>query len=174
LSRDVVVVLVNHARKRGKDLFDIHELINRSNTAFAAASGSIALADPPDSNALDEETNMRILGVRGRDLKDDILLAVHQGIGKNMETPQFYVDGPYREVKQKNSETNMLESLEELMAETPDGEYVSSQDLATHVGTTRANVKVTLNRVLKRGALWKELRLTAKRARGGGYRLDPV
>ena len=46
LRRQLVILLVNHASKRKGDSWsDIHELINRANTALAGAPGSIALAD---------------------------------------------------------------------------------------------------------------------------------
>lgn len=96
LRRGIVVLLVNHARKRSGELLDIHELINRANTAMAGASGSIALADPPDADPLDPTQKMRILGIRGRDLDRDIMLAVHQG---DDGMPGFVCDGAYVEVR---------------------------------------------------------------------------
>jgi hypothetical protein len=62
LARQLVIALTNHASKRKGEFIDIHELINRSNTALAGASGSIALADPSDADPLDPSQKRRLFG----------------------------------------------------------------------------------------------------------------
>ena len=172
LRRQIVIVLVNHASKRkGGEWIDPHELINRSNTALAGASGSIALADPPDADPFDTKSKTRVLAIRGRDLKEDLLLAVHQ----REEMPAFVSDGPYNEVRQTQVEAQIMEALEELMTETPAGQYVTTDDLASAIGKNRGTVKSAVTRMLSKGRTrWKKSRVTAKRGKGGGLRLDPV
>lgn len=170
LRRQLVIILVNHAAKRrGGEWSDIHELINRSNTAFAGASGSIALADPPDADPFDTKSKTRVLGIRGRDLADDILLAVHQ----EKDMPYFVSDGEYAEVRQTQVEAQLLEALEDLQQEIEAGQYVTAEDLAAATGKTRETVKRSISRMISKGrTLWKKRRVVAKRGRGGGLRLE--
>jgi hypothetical protein len=169
LRRQVVIGLVNHASKRRGEWVDIHELINRSNTALAGASGSIALADPPDADPFDPKSKTRILGVRGRDLHEDILLAVHQ----DEEVPCFLCDGPYAEVRQSEAEQEVLLAVEDLMGEVPADAYVSAAELAEAMNKNRGAVKRTITRMLaKNRRTWKSWRITNKRGKDGGLRLD--
>lgn len=171
LRRQLAILLTNHASKRKGEWTDIHELINRANTALAGASGSIALADPPDADPLDPTQKTRVLGIRGRDLQDDLMLAVHQ----RQDMPYFVSDGPYAEVRQSEVETELMQALEELMVDTPPGEYVTTDDLAAATGRSRDTVKRAITRMLKKGrTTWKKSRVTARRGRKGGVRLDPV
>jgi hypothetical protein len=171
LRRNVVILLVNHAAKRKGEWVDIHELINRANTAFAGCSGSIALADPPDADPLDPKQKTRVLGVRGRDLKDDLLLAVHQ----REDMPYFVSDGEYMEVRQSQVEAELMEALEELMVDTTAGKYVTAEDLASCTGKSRGTVKRAITRMVSKGRTrWKKSRVTVKRGKKGGLRLDPV
>jgi hypothetical protein len=173
LRRGLVVLLVNHARKltSGGEWTDIHELINRSNTALAGASGSIALADPPDADKFDPTQKTRVLGIRGRDLKEDLLLAVRQ----QPDMPYFTSDGPYAEVRQSELETELLQGLEELMPDTKPDEYVTTEELAACLGKNRGAVKKAVSRMLKKGhTRWKQSRVIVKRGKGGGLRLDPI
>src|SRR5690606_2309178 len=65
LKHRVFIGLVNHtAKRRNGTWFDIHELINRTNTALAGASGSIVLADPPGHDPMNTESRVRVLGIR--------------------------------------------------------------------------------------------------------------
>lgn len=170
LRLQIVVALVNHASKRKGEWTDIHELINRANTALAGASGSIALADPPDADPFDPKQKTRVLGIRGRDLKADLLLAVHQ----REDMPYFVSDGEYAEVRQTQVEAQIMEALEELTMEVNAGEYVTTEDLSTSTGKSRGTVKRTVTRMLAKGrTTWKKSRLIAKRGKGGGLRLDP-
>jgi hypothetical protein len=171
LRRQLVILLVNHASKRKGEWIDIHELINRSNTALAGASGSITLADPPDADPFDPKQRTRVLGVRGRDLVEDVLLAVHQ----EKDLAHFLSDGPYAEVRQTEAEQDILRALEELMAGTEQEQYVTTEDLAAAAGKSRENVKRTITRMLSKGrTTWGKSRIVAKRGRHGGLRLDPL
>jgi AAA domain len=172
LRRRLAIILVNHARKlKSGEWHDIHELINRSNTALAGASGSIAFADPPDADRFNPKQKTRVLGIRGRDLKEDVLLAVHQ----REEMPYFVSDGEYAEVRQTQVEQQLLEALEELTAEAGAEEYISAEDLASAVGKTRGTVKRAMTRMLSKGRThWKKARVVVKRGKGGGYRLEPM
>ena len=172
LRHSIVVLLVNHAGKRkGGEYVDFHEMINRSNTALAGCSGSIVLADPPDADPFDPKSKQRVLAVRGRDLQDDILLGVHQDVN----IPLFVSDGPYVEVRQTQAEAEIIEALIEIMPEIPAGEYVSSEDVASHLGRNRATVRRTVTRMLAANrTVWKRSKVTAKRGKKGGIRLDPL
>jgi HTH domain len=170
LRRGVAIVLVNHASKRKVgEWIDPHEVINRSNTALAGASGSIALVDPPDADPLDTGNRQRILAIRGRDLKDDTLLAVHQ------ESPHFVCDGVYIEVRQSRAERELMEAIEDLMPQMPPKQYISSAELADTIGCSRAAVRQNLSRMQKKGhVFWKDIyRLVVRRGKDGGVRLDP-
>jgi hypothetical protein len=172
LRRKIVIVLVNHASKRKSgEWIDPHETINRSNTSLAGVSGSMTLVDPPDADPFDTKAKTRVFAVRGRDLKEDLLLAVHQREGM----PYFDSDGPYVEVRQTQAETEILAALEELMIETAAGEYVSTEELASAIAKHRGTVKRTVSRMVAKGrTLWKKSRITVKRGKGGGLRLDPM
>ncbi len=171
LRRQIVIGLVNHAAKRKGEWVDIHELINRSNTALAGCSGSIALADPPDVDQLQSENRMRVLGIRGRDLKDDILVAVRQ----REDMPYFENLGTYQEVKQSEAEAEILEALEELMQDAPADAYVTNADLAEALSKKQGTVKRAISRMLKANRTrWKRYRLAVKRGKGGGVRLEVV
>lgn len=171
LRRGVAIVLVNHASKRkGGEWIDPHELINRSNTALAGASGSIALADPPDADPFDTNNKQRILAVRARDLKDETLLAVHQ----ERDTARFVCDGVFQEVRQTKAEAELMETIEDLMPTTPSKQYITTADIADTIGVNRASGKVTLARMQKKGRIfWKDFKLVVKRGAKGGVRLDP-
>lgn len=171
LQRQLAILLVNHASKlKSGEWHDIHELINRSNTALAGASGSIALADPPDADRFNPKQKTRVLGIRGRDLKEDVLLAVHQ----SEVMPYFVSDGEYAEVRQSQTEAELLEALEQLMLEAPD-RFVSAEEIGDAVGKTRGTVKRALSRMFKKGrTTWKRQRVTVKHGKGGGYRLEPM
>ena len=168
LRRRVAILLTNHAAKRRGETFDLHETINRSNTALAGASGSIVLADPPDADPLDPSQRMRVLAVRARDLRDEVLLAVEQ----RAETSWFHSLGPFIEVRQTQAEDDVLHAVEEIQGGDAD-EYVSAGDVAEHLGRRRETIKRTLGRMLKGGrTTWKQYRILAKRGREGGYRLE--
>jgi hypothetical protein len=168
LRRGIVIFLVNHAAKRKNgEFFDIHELINRSGTAIAGCSGSIAIADPPDRDPFDTTNRRRVLGIRGRDLKDDVMLAIRQ----ETDMPYFVSEGPYREVKQTEGENEILEALEQ---DFEPGKFATTRALADAIGKNHSTTKNIVNRMLKmRRTLWKQYRVTVKRGTGGGIKLEP-
>jgi hypothetical protein len=172
LRRQIVIILVNHASKRKSgEWIDPHETINRSNTSLAGVSGSMTLVDPPDADPFDTKAKTRVFAVRGRDLKDELLLAIHQ----REDMPYFVKDGIYSEVRQTQVEAELMEALEELMPETPAGKYVTANELAESTGKTRGTVQRAITRMVAKGRTrWKKCRLTAKRGKGGGVRLDPI
>ena len=133
-------------------------------TAVAGVSGSIGLADPPDAD-LTSDHRLKVLGVRGRDLERDILLAVHQ----DKDVPRFVADGPYVEVRQSEAEREVLEALKE--CSTPEG-WATAAEIGALCGK-RAN---TVNQMLGRmkGRLWENYRLVSRQGKGGGYRLEQV
>jgi biotin operon repressor len=171
LKMQICILLVNHAKKKNGEYSDIHELINRSNTALAGASGSIVLADPPDADPFDPTQKLRLLGVRGRDIRDDILLAVRQ----HEEMPYFSSEGPYAQVRQSEAQELTLLALEQIMPGMEEGQYVSSADLSEHMDKSRAAVKRCISRMLSKNLLvWKGYRVDVKRGKGGGLRLEKL
>jgi hypothetical protein len=172
LKLGVAIVLVNHAKKKnGEHVGDVHELINRSNTALAGASGSIVLADMPNADPFDTSNKTRVLGFRGRDIRDDVLLAVEQ----NEDLPYFENKGTYEQVRQSQAQEEALFGLEHLMKGVSDDSYVSAADIADHIGGSRAAVKRTLGRMLSKNfSLWKGYRVGSKSGKNGGFRLDKV
>ena len=166
LKRQVAIVLVNHTGKlRGGKTGDLHELINRSMTAVAGASGSIVIADPPGTDPLDPGQRLRVLGVRGRDLDHDVMLAVHQ----EKDMPYFLSDGIFREVAQTNAEHHVLEALKELMAQLGEEDFATSTDVAAAAGMSVSTVRWHLCRMAQRS----HYGLKVKLGRKGGYRLSP-
>ena len=171
LRYQIAILLTNHASKRKGEWVDIHEIINRSNTALAGCSGSIALADPPDADPLDPSSKTRIFGVRGRDLKDDVMLAVRQ----QTDMPYFLSEGAYVEVRQTQAEAELMCALEELMVGLPQHEYITSRDLAEATGKNHNTTKATVARMVRnKRTTWKRFRIVVKQGKGGGLRLDPM
>lgn len=164
LMRDVSILLVNHASKqRGGKLLDLHEMINRSMTAVAGASGSIVLADPPGADPLDTEQRMRVLAVRGRDLDADKMLAVHQ----EKDVPYFLSDGVYREVVQSKAEDQIMEALREVSEQLGDDDYAKSNEIAARTDMTQSTVRQYLCRMARK----PQYQLKVKTGPKGGYRL---
>jgi hypothetical protein len=164
LNHQAVIVLVNHTSKRRNAAWiDIHELINRTNTAAAGASGSIVLADPPDADPLDETATMRVLGVRGRDVIGETLLAVEQD-----ENRFFHSKGTFRLARQTRMEQDILECLEEMENEAEKkGEWHVSKDIAEEMGLRHENVKRCISRMTKaRRVQWKTWRIETKKKLG--------
>jgi len=171
LRRRILILLTNHAKKASGEQTDIHEIINRSNTALAGCSGSIVLADMPGADPLNTENKDRVLGLRGRDLRDDIVLAVRQ----RPEDACFESLGTYQAVAQTQSEEEILEALEELCQELAPDAYVTTDELAKHVGRKAPTIKRALSRMMKKPdrRFWRTYRISAKPGRKGGLRLDP-
>lgn len=171
LKRKTFIGLVNHAKKRNGEEVDIHESINRSNTAFAGCSGSVVLADYPDTSQLDGNSRARVLGIRGRDLKDDVVLALTQ----REEDAQFENLGPYNEVRQTENEEEILKCVESLQEERGGAGYTSIEDVASELGRKTHTVKRAVSRMLEKASrrTWGRYLVATKRGRGGGIRLEP-
>lgn len=163
LMRDVVILLVNHTGKQRGKVFDLHEMINRSLTSVAGASGSIVLADPPGSDPLDTDQRTRVLAIRGRDLTADKMLAVEQ----QKEMPCFLSNGPYREVVQSKAEDQLMTAVREITAQLEEGEYATSSDIAASAGMSTN----TARQYLCRMARLTRYGLKVKQGRKGGYRV---
>lgn len=174
LGHKVAILLVNHTGKvRGGKWFDPHELINRSNTAVAGASGSMVLVDPPDADMLDPRQKTRVFAVRGRDLPHDINLGVHQ----DEDMPRFISDGIWWEVRQSQGESQIMGAL--LVQEEARGfdpvDWVGAGELGKYCGKSAATVSRVLARMVKKKrSVWKQYKLVSKQGRGGGYRLERI
>lgn len=167
--RRVWIGLVNHtAKRRTSDWVDIHELINRTNTALAGASGSIVLADPPHISI--RRDPCKVLGIRGRDINGDSLLAVRQddyGIFQSL--------GPYEEHMQTETELDILEALES-MAETEPDAWKTSKQLAIYLSKSGGSVQRAITRMIKaRRVSWRGKNGTwiIETLKGKGLRLIP-
>lgn len=168
IRRQAFIGLVNHTGKRkGNTWVDIHELINRTNTAMAGASGSIVLADPQGQNPNDDSAKTRVLGIRGRDIKGEILLAVEQD-----ERALFQNLGPYAEHQQTQAEDEVLQALEELC----DGDtetWHTAADIAGFMGKRAGTVQRAISRMMKAGRKqWRHYRVETKKK--AGARLIPI
>lgn len=140
--RRVWIGLVNHtAKRRTAAWIDIHELINRTNTALAGASGSIVLADPPYAD--NRRDRCKVLGIRGRDIIDEQLLAVHQD-----EFAIFHSLGPYSEHQQTETEVEILTALE-AMAETEPEAWQTSKKLAVYLSKNTGAVQRAVTRMIR-------------------------
>lgn len=167
LRCQVVIILVNHASKgkgRQAQWIDIHELINRSMTAVAGASGSIALADPPDADPFNPDPQgTKVFGVRGRDLEHEVLLAVHQ----DKDRPAFVSDGPYVEVRRTQAQAQVLDALDDLQQENPEG-WQTAQAIGALCAKTANTVRQIMARM--KDKRHKNRRLVSKQSKG--YRLE--
>ena len=170
LKRRAAILLVNHTGKlAGKRDADPHELINRTNVALAGCSGSIVLTNYPDADPLDASDRRRLLAVRGRDLDDDLLLAVeHQRNGT------FKSLGPYQHVRQTELEAEVLEAISTLTADDP-GEYVTFKAIAAEIGCSRDNVKRAMRQMRDNNrTTWNGKRIEVRKGPEGGARLVDV
>lgn len=176
--RRAFVGLVNHTAKlKNGRWHDIHELINRTNASLAGASGSIVLALPPGTDPLDTEHPCKLLGIRGRDILKDSLLAVKQDEKYSI----FESLGPYKEHNQTERESQILLALSEATASSlGDAEgWVSSKELAEVMNSRKGTISMALSRMIGSGrSTWQNpkttetYRVEARRKRG--YRLVKI
>lgn len=168
--RKVTIILTNHAGKRKNGEWqDIHELINRTGTAMAGATGGLAMSDPPGVNPLDGPTRQRVLGLRGRDMRDDIMLMIEQEASGD-----FKVLGRYHDIRQTEIEDELLRAALELQNEGGDGPITSSA-ISEHVEKRHGAVKRALSRMKAKGRTeWGAYRVEVAAGRGGGVRLTRV
>lgn len=144
LRHSCFIGLVNHTGKRKgtHQWADIHELINRTNAALAGASGSIVIADPPDRDALAEDSRMRVLGIRGRDINDEHLIALHQ-----LESGAFEALGKWVHHKQTQTEGEILDALIEMdKASDKPGQWIKTADVAAYVSRSKGSVAKAMTR----------------------------
>ncbi len=160
LKHRAFIGLVNHtSKRRGSGYLDLHELVNRTNVALAGASGSIVLADPPDAQVGDEEDTRRVLGFRGRDIRDDIMLAVQQ-----RDDASFESLGKWTEVAASRAEVAILEAAKDLAQA---GSWTTAKEIAEHIGKSRAAVNRAITRMKSAGrATWAGYRIEAKASQG--------
>ncbi len=158
LEHGAYVLLVNHtAKRRSGGYLDLHELINRTNVALAGCSGSLVMADPPDREVGEDESKVRLLGIRGRDLRDDILLAVEQD-----ETGMFRSLGNWSAVAATAAEKEILDVVLDLHRESPLG-WIKSKAIGEIIGKQSGTVQRTISRMLK-----------AKHDTYQGYRIETM
>ena len=172
LETGCVILLVNHTSKmtgkRGQ-IVDVHELVNRSNMALAGASGSWVLLEMPGTDPNDTNLRQRRMGMRGRDLEEDVDLVVSRAPG----SPAFVSEGAYTEVAQSQVEVEILKELLEQMEECEEHEYVTTLQLAQGLGKPHAGVKKACSRMVANGRVkWNGYRITARPGRG--MRLDKL
>ena len=155
--RKVSIALVNHTAKRKNDHWvDIHELINRTNTALAGASGSWVLADPPVASAMKKD-GCKVIGIRGRDILDDHLLAVKRddfGVFQNL--------GNYEQHRQSETEREVLEALEEIAKSEPET-WKTAKQIATYLSRSTGSVQQVITRMInKHRTSWKDYTVETK------------
>ena len=144
LDLGIFIGLVNHAGKRKPGaVIDYHEMINRTNTAAAAASGSFVVADPPGHDPHETESKTRIFAVRGRDIPKEHLLAIEQPEGKSY----FVSLGKYTLHKQTQAELAILEALESIEIET----WATAKELAAMADLSAGAVQRCISRMMKAG-----------------------
>lgn len=162
LKHKAFIGLVNHTGKRKNGVwFDIHELINRTNTALAGASGSIVLADPPGHDPMDTESRIRVLGIRGRDISGDHLIAVEQ-----TESGAFESRGVWTSFQLTAVQEQLCEALVEINEDAP-GAWITTKDLAQWVNKTAGAVKRAISRMQKAGVReFKGYRIEVKKSQG--------
>lgn len=160
----IFLALVNHTSKRkAMQWLDIHETINRTNTAMAGASGSFVISDPPDKDPNDTASKLRVLGIRGRDIHDEFLLAIEQREG----SPAFHNLGAYTAHAQSQTETEILEALGELSEDESAGGWQTARDIADHLGKKTVAVQRAITRMMKKGEIVHNKRRVETRQRLG-------
>lgn len=144
LKHRAFVGLVNHtAKRRNGQWFDIHELINRTNTALAGASGSIVIADPPGHDPMDTDSRIRVLGIRGRDISGDHLIAIEQ-----MTTGAFESRGAWTNFAQTDAEEQICAALIEINEQAPD-QWMTAKEVGAWISKSGGTVQRTITRMLK-------------------------
>jgi hypothetical protein len=156
IRRHAFIALVNHtAKRKTAGWIDIHELINRTNTASAGASGSFVISDPPGSDPYETENTVRVLGIRGRDIKGEHLIAIQQdalGVFQSL--------GPYKVQRQSAAETEVLEALEEMMQDALPAAWHTAAQIAGWLGKNKGAVQRTVSRMIRGGKrTWKDYRI---------------
>lgn len=162
LKHRVFIGLINHTGKRRNGMwFDIHELINRTNTALAGVSGSIVLADPPGHDPMDTESRIRVLGIRGRDISGDHLIAVEQTQYGGFESRGVWTSFQLTDVQE-----HLCEALIEINEDTPN-QWITTKELSQWVGKTAGAVKRAISRMQKSGVReFKGYRIEVKKSAG--------
>lgn len=159
----IFIGLVNHTSKRkAMQWLDIHETINRTNTAMAGASGSFVLSDPPDKDPNDTESRTRVLGIRGRDITEEFLFMLEQGQG----IPSFKNLGAYILVQQTMAEREILDTLKELDEEEKN-QWHTARDIADALGKPSGAVQRAITRMMKKGPVTIEGRKVETRKKLG-------
>ncbi len=171
LNRSVFIGLVNHtAKRKGSGQWaDIHELINRTNTALAGASGSIVIADPPDHDPMDSESRHRVLGIRGRDINSEYLIALEQ-----TKSGAFESLGKWSLFTQTQAETEIWDAAIEITEEMQCERYITARDIAEEIGKKHQTVKRAITRMAKNNfnLVYKGYRMDVKK--GEGLRLTRI
>jgi hypothetical protein len=174
LRHGCAILLSNHASKNKAKVgesFDVHEIINRTNTALAGVSGSIVLGDLPDADRLDPNEHRRLFGVRGRDVEEDVLLIL------NRSGVRFINEGVYFQMQQTLAEQELLTELKEWIEEGDVGlgEFVSAHDLAKSMGKHHVSVRKSIAKMMKEGRTqWNGYRILTRKGRTGGIMLEKM
>jgi hypothetical protein len=169
MRRGVFIGLVNHTRKSrggaGGHYEDPHEMINRTNTANAGASGSIVF-DQPGFNPEEEGPGSKIvrMSLRGRDIKGDHAFALEM-----MNGGRFENRGEWSEHRATAAETEVLDNLIELHTDTP-SEWHTAKDLGSWMEKKPDAVRKVLQRMMKRDSVgsrvYRGWRVMLKRGKG--------
>lgn len=162
LKHRAFIGLVNHTAKRKNGTWlDIHELINRTNTALAGASGSIVLADPPNHDPMDSESRIRVLGIRGRDISGDHLIAVEQ-----MSNGAFESRGPWVNYAQTDAEQQICAALVEINAQSP-GTWMTAKEVGNWISKSAGNVQRAVHRMISANRnRYEDFRIETKKGQG--------
>lgn len=173
LKHKAVIALVNHTSKAKTGhnaVQDPHEMINRTNTALAAASGQLVLTNCPGFED-SPELKMRQASWRGRDLIDDMNWALQQGTGQDL--PLFCYRGDLGDVVQNQAELAILNAVEAIAEEERTERYISCAEIAEEIGKSRDTVKRSVSRMFRTGTqrFHKGKLVDHKRGSNGGIRL---
>lgn len=162
LKYSCFIGLVNHTSKRRNGTwFDIHELINRTNTALAGASGSIVIADPPGHDPMDSESRVRVLGIRGRDINGEHLIAIEQ-----RQTGEFVSLGKWTGYVQSESETEICDALIEINSDSP-GQWIKAKEVGAWINKSGGSVSKAISRMISAGRIrYKDYRIETKKSQG--------
>jgi hypothetical protein len=162
LKHRAFIGLVNHTAKRRNGMwFDIHELINRTNTALAGASGSIVMADPPGHDPMDTESRVRVLGIRGRDISGDHLLAIEQ-----TKFGSFDSRGNWSNYAQTDAEAQICAALVEINEQAPE-QWMTAKEVGAWISKSAGTVQRTISRMVSAGRTnYANYRIETKKGKG--------
>jgi RecA-family ATPase len=161
LDTQTCIVLVHHQGKMKNNTgTDYHERVNLPAVVVAGATGSIVLADLPDKDIHEEEDYQRVVALRGRHIRDEVLQI-------ELRNGKAQLLGSYIEMKQSETQQDVLNALESLLRERgwPTKEaWATFKEIAQELGKHERTVAASFKTMRKDPAKlrWKDHAVVTK------------